>query len=107
MKKLILFLVLLVPSLEKEEAEETDLTSNNDWIKLALETAKALSPSTKGTHCVLCMLTPHSTKDGVPFVPLPLNISGIVTDWGLNHRTGQVKFNGTERVVVTPVPEKL
>ena len=77
MKKLILFLVLLVPSLE---TEETDLTSNNDWIKLALEAAKALSPSTKGTHCVLCMLTPHSTKDRVPFVPLPLNMSSIVTD---------------------------
>ena len=53
------------------------------------------------------MLTPHSTKDGVPFVPLPLNMSGIVTDWSMNHRTGQVKYNGTERVVVTPVPGKL
>ncbi|XP_059587488.1 uncharacterized protein LOC132251589 [Alligator mississippiensis] len=72
----------------------------NVWVALLKESARALTNHSS----LLCALTPVSSDEGVPFLPIPLNRTGIISDWGFNHDFNlSSQFNGSGRLLVAKI----
>ncbi|XP_059573515.1 uncharacterized protein LOC132244868 [Alligator mississippiensis] len=76
----------------------TNTWVGNSWVALLKDSARALT----NESCLLCALTPVSSDERVPFLPIPLNRTGIVSDWGFN-RNFSLRYNGSGRIMVAKV----
>ncbi|XP_059573446.1 uncharacterized protein LOC132244850 [Alligator mississippiensis] len=71
--------------------------AGNSWVTLLRDSAPALT----NHSCILCALTPTSSEEGVPFVPIPLNKTGILSDWGFDRQFNfSGRYDGSERLRV-------